>query len=376
MYGKRVGGAMENRHVLHISYLIIVSMISVSFFTCVSGNEVISTSFVPIEVYPVRANTMDFSPDSTMLALGLEFGLGHSQIVLINTRSWLAEVKILQRDCEIIEVEWSRDGSYLAVAAQDNRDQNNGNLTIYSTLDWNVTAAMEYYSSVHSISWDPNGYYIAAVNDTGMNLWRTNDWTNSFNFTLTDQYIVEVDWAPSGDLIAIGVVDHSKLSSEVIIFDTQNMNISHQIDDLSFEPLELEWSPKEGYLAIGNESLEYVTSYDWERVQLLEICLPARISWSYLEDFFVIRSGNELIFFKIGKVSPFQTLDLGQNVRSISWSPNGTYLAVGAGSTVVVFETELEEFHDSDGDGVYDDEDTFPWDSSEWMDTDSDGYED
>uniref|UniRef100_A0A1I7TWL8 Protein HIRA n=1 Tax=Caenorhabditis tropicalis TaxID=1561998 RepID=A0A1I7TWL8_9PELO len=102
---------------------------------------------------------------------------------------------------EVLSVEWSPNGRYLATGSLDNR------IIIYNAkkLPSQVTILSECEMSVKGLSWDPIGKYLASLEgDRRLRFWATDSWqcvTNvvePFESGVEETVLSRMDWSPDG----------------------------------------------------------------------------------------------------------------------------------------------------------------------------------
>jgi WD40 repeat protein len=206
---------------------------------------------------------------------------------------------------DVYSVAWRPDGNYLAIGTYPT-------LNIYSFTGTSLTLTNSFddFYGGHSIAWSPNGNYLALGNDGGT--LRVYSFNGS-SLVLKDSRaygtnIYSVAWSPNGSYLAIGgrpdvSIGHTEL--EVYAFDGTSLTITtsahygNRINSIDWQPNNT--SPYR--IAVGGtqpitQKQAQVYSFNGSTLTLLDSKL---FGDSYLAD----------------------------QVYSVAWSPNGSYLAIG-----------------------------------------------
>ena len=233
------------------------------------------------------------------------------------------ELLTLDGSERVLDVDWSPDGKYLAVGSRTNAGT--GPFRLYSFNGTALTTVVSWTdsSSVSTLAWSPDGNYLAyGPGKTGNNVKifgfngtaLTEVASNSFRSPS------RMAWSHNGTYLAV-VGSNFPTSLSVFEFNGTALTL---VDDFVTQNSAryVTWSPDGAHLAI---------------------------TWNYWEDNFpdIIYLGKVVILSFDGSSlrTELQT-DMGENVYSIDWSPDGDHLALGyedfPGRYLDVFNTYLD----------------------------------
>ena len=235
-------------------------------------------------------------------------------------------------------IDWSPDGKYIAVGGGDGSSGGSNDplqIFLFDQIGKTVTSVAGALpsiggGSIESLSWSPDGNYIAVVGflpDTGaMKALQVLSFDNS-SITLQvldgaldiNDFISAVDWSSSGDYIAIGgsiIAGGTTNDFQIFQFDRATGRLSSITGVLSGGfGRTVAWSPDDAYIALGGSGLT------GDELQIYRFNKAARILTSVTSVF----SGSS-------------------NVRSVAWSPDGNYLAAGGATLTGGTNDELQVF--------------------------------
>lgn len=270
---------------------------------------------------------VDWHPNGDLIATG---GLGDPYIRLWNTDGEL--IRILNEPENYNSADgfaWSSDGSYLA-AADDS-------LTVWDANTWQVVWSYETPgSSYESLAWQP-GTFLLAVGDVKGNLvlWDGTSGTQLGQSHIINRPIQTLDWSPDGQHLAV-----SNGYPHVYVYDAQlnePLIVDHGDFYPSFEVVNAVW--------LSNHHLLTRTEYEgdlilWRMdrnsntfaVERTDNLGGTEIARQPGTDIVAVSTNHAIALWNIETGEFVRTVslgDFGEVISSLSWSPDGTRLAVG-----------------------------------------------
>ncbi len=266
--------------------------------------------------FNTRVWDVEWSPNGSYLALcaGTGGGQGRFRLYSFNGTD-LATLVAWSHNNDYMSVSWSPNGSHLALC----RSGSGANVKIYS---FDGTALSEVASTsfrvVYSLAWSPDGSYLAA---TG---WNPPDHFSVYSFngtalTLLDTYTLEgsgqeVVWNPEGTRLAVvwyyedpdpwSFDSYGKAA--ILSFDGSSL-ATEWTGDMGDRAYSVDWRPDGDYVAMWWRE-------DWQNT-------PVGVYHIY-ED----RTGRTVM-------DPKDSHNTQCSPQSISWSSNGHYLVYGGSGT-------------------------------------------
>ena len=263
-------------------------------------------------------NTISWSPESKYLAIGQDYVSTGSTLQILR----FDDINITQfatadpNDQNISSISWSPNGDYLAVGTENDTDPGDSEFLIYK-FDPNAVypdfltsvTTLDIGAKVNSISWSPNGYYIALGTNTGatdeeIQIWGYDGQDISL-FTSVDKSsnVVGLDWSPDGKFLAAIYASTLEIFSFNPIagtpFESKIIQTGSPLYSGSLRSID--WSP----IAHGTKYILTIggTSTGTINIQVLEYDGDSTLS------------------------SIVTTLSLGDiTINSLKWSPNGKYI--------------------------------------------------
>ncbi|MFC1894976.1 WD40 repeat domain-containing protein [Candidatus Dependentiae bacterium] len=230
--------------------------------------------------------------------------------------------------------------------------------------DLTEIASLDYGSGwIDSVAWSPDGRFLAigglgsAVVGQELQVYSFDG--SSLNFIDSMPYlswIYSVSWSPDGRFLAIG---GNRSVDEVIVFSFNGSSLAPVVFlDYGAQALSVCWSPSGRYLAIGGynpgtvnhiqvyyfngTALNYVTGRPYGSIPDSAV---KSLSWSPDGRFLAIGgheslSNNEFLIFSFdgSALSIVAEENYGDTIYSVCWSPDGRFLAIGGENPDLVGE--------------------------------------
>ncbi len=265
---------------------------------------------------------------------------------------------------------WSPDGKYVAVGGVFSGDDSLQIFTFDRVSNELRRIASIFSGTIHSISWRADGTYLAVGGeslDGGDNQFhilsfdKTTNQLKSVASDLTGTVVTAVSWGPEGNYVAVGT-NTSSVDLRVRIYSFNSVVNEIQQKAVEATPINVgselhavTWSPDGEYIAICGQSMffpsttESLQIYQFNKeTNVLAFSTSAcvlsdekfSVAWSSRGDFIALvgviaAQGDLSIFFfnrnddTISVVADGIEATGGTFVRSVDWSADGNYLAVG-----------------------------------------------
>jgi WD40 repeat protein len=178
---------------------------------------------------PNAANSVAFSPDDVMLAVG--FGDGEVQLWRITDRTLLRTLHITSRG--VSHIAFSPDGMTLAVGYRD------GNVRLWQVDDGVLQQTLPQDSAIRSVAFSPDGSILASGGWDGIvRLWQIPDGLLLNQLEGHTDWISSVAFSPDGAILASGSNDGTvrlwDVSSNAFLDSLPSTHTS--ISSLAFSP--------------------------------------------------------------------------------------------------------------------------------------------
>jgi WD40 repeat protein len=248
-------------------------------------------------------------------------------------------------------IAWSPDGHYLAVQGNPS-----STIQVWSVADGRLVRTLtSKIASISSISYAPNGQYIAAgLVDGTICIWRVADGRLVQTLTSNARETISIHWSPDGTQIAGGMSE-----GQVVIWNIAEARIVQTLEARQMVDVHsVRWSPDGTMIAVGSTDTQqgFKTTYagtmrvwmiaDSQLVSLVQAegrelsmgdSAVNSISWS---------PNNKMAASDYGGEVRLSTVDNGQivsllnghtaTIKDVDWSPDGARIASGSSDGTIV----------------------------------------
>ena len=311
-------------------------------------------------------NSVTISSPIVMPSYGVAQNLGSSIILTGGGATEAVEAQVADQDVNAIA--WTADGNYLAVGMSADYGSelrvyycNAGALELVNDVSKNFPGKQ----GVLSLDWRDNQYLAVGLENDFDD--RAELRIYSFDSTAGAQTLTEIGvnqnigcdvtsvcWRSDGKYLAVGANNTTGVTSELRVyeFDTA-LTLTHKaaVSFLSGQQVtSVDWRTT-GVITVGctTGTLYEVLSYDFNGDTLTQLTLQVELGrdvtaldWEVTSTYLAVgirddnSSGSELCVYRYSMTSPdflkplaLACTDTGQTVKSVHWSPDSKYLAVG-----------------------------------------------
>lgn len=253
--------------------------------------------------YDNRVYSVQWSPDGAYLAIGTAYSVGEPTVQVYEfdleatpTLNLGADA-VFDHGATVRSVDWSPEGDYLAIAGDTAGDGHEVRMykfdvTATTTLNWVANAIFAHGATVHSVDWSPDGNYLAIGGATSAGH-EVRVYQFDITATPTLRWVADlavahgstvysVQWSSDGYYLGIGGATSGGQEIRVYQFDVTvtptlqvvaNANPPHGATVYS-----ISWSPGEWYLAMGGvpsggEDIRVYTALDSTHYCIVKDCL-------------------------------------------------------------------------------------------------------
>ena len=258
---------------------------------------------------------------------------------------------------ETYELEYSPDGTMIAVVGARDGGSGNGQVEIFNAMNGSLTHSFEPAGEdqFYSVDWSPDGSRILIGGDEDVWIYNTGDWSVNRSINTNRGTNNGVAWSPDGNSFATCEA-WAGSGARVRLYDVAN----------------------------GQQSWSYSTSTSCNTVTFSPDSTQVAASMTYYQSdgasvlVFDADTGNTVDQMSGPRPGGCSSSGGGNNcgsVYGVDWHPNGVYIISAHGrDDEGIYHWIVDP--DIDGDGVLNEDDAFPEDGTQWDDTDNDGYGD
>jgi len=226
---------------------------------------------------------------------------------------------------------------------------------LVSGTEFPTPIVSNYDANVNSVAWSPNGRYLAIGGALNMSSANAELVVATFDGSTIrdvadfehDDPINFVSWSPKGNYIAFGSNNPSRQEVEVLVFNGATLSTFASFGHTD-DVYAVEWSPDGNYLVFVSENpagqeievLRFDPSLDAsDRLQsVVEVSYDGNVntvSWSPDGQYLAVGgedASEEIIVFRFdgGNLIPIDTFNHDADVNAVAFSPDGKYLAYGS----------------------------------------------
>ncbi|MEE0962411.1 MAG: WD40 repeat domain-containing protein [Bacteroidales bacterium] len=217
--------------------------------------------------------------------------------------------------------------------------QNSMNLKLLKTLEGHSIC-------VESISWSPDGKYLVSGggncdwDNWGVDLiiWDVNNGERLRTLKGHSYPILSVSWSPDGKYLASGTDGffNNGFIGELFIWDANTGERLQSLEGHSNGVNSVSWSPDGKYLASSSGDGTIII-WDVKSGEKHKIMQGNSVSWSPNSKILSASSGRMVILWDVKSGARLRCMEGHfDNVNSISWSPDGKYLASGSNDGSII----------------------------------------
>ena len=259
------------------------------------------------------------------------------------------------------ELEYSSDGTMIAVVGARDGNNGDGQVEIFDSMNGTLIQSFEPggEDQFYSVDWSPDGSRILIGGDEDIWVYETETWTQNETLNTNRGSLNAVAWSPDGNSIAVCEA-YTGGGARVRMIDYHSMNqrwvydTSTSCNSVAFSPDSTQVAAAHTYYQADGASIRIFNTHDTNDPPTIIDTLAAP------------RPG--------GCTSSGGGNNCG-SIYGVDWHPDGMYIISAHG------RNDDGIYHwsnnpDVDGDGVLNQDDAFPEDITQWNDTDNDGFGD
>ena len=289
-----------------------------------------------VYVYNERGVPLWNASDPVLEVLDLEWSRDGSRLVVASRLGvfiYNSSGRLIQQvfglDGTPWDVEWSPDGRYIALGS--------GTSLIILDSSGNTVSTTSIGTPVYSVSWSNNSKEVAASSATGYVYIYNIETGNLWRSPKLDGPVRAVDWSSDGRLVAAGI-ERGPLTPARAYIMQPGGEVLWSTSEIYSTVSIVSWSPDSGKLLVAGGGGIHVYSSEGEILYKEGGLLGPLTDTSWSHDSSMIAassiSGDVGAANIPGSFNPIINLP-GIEVHSISWDPRGEYIALGTGASVL-----------------------------------------
>jgi WD40 repeat protein len=292
----------------------------------------VAGSYDPATFEPIRAfgfgdvESAEFSPDGQRIAVS-----GNSVLFLLNADTYEVERQLFGHSGGVLTLKWSPDGRFLASGGADYL------IKIWDAESGELVRTLEHFRRVNSLDWSPDGRQLVSAGYFMTAVWEME--TGSLIAFLSNAAMTTVAWSPDGQFVAAG----DALDRKVRVWEAKTWSLVRELTGFGHLNA-VAFSPDSKFLATGasDPNVKIWQTQTWELVRTLEHPGGAHgLAWSRCGQFLASGGGTVKIWDSDG----FLVQTLGEQpvtiVESVSWDAKGTRLVSAGPRRVYVWNLEV-----------------------------------
>lgn len=204
-----------------------------------------------------------------------------------------------------------------------------------SSSDRNNPAIFKTSDAIFSISWSPDGNYLATGGDREpVEVWEASTGKKVLTYSGhgSDAIVNSVAWSPDGKYIASGADDDT-----VQVWNARTGKTSVTYNCVSTVHT-LTWSPDGNYLACSGNNVQIFNAATGQQVLILGNFSAVNVlAWSPDGRTIAVAvySSGEVQFWDANTGQQESTYKADADIKALAWSPDGKYIAAGKDNNAV-----------------------------------------
>ncbi len=313
--------------------------------------------------FPSNVNVIDFSPDSTLLAAGLDDGTIYMwEINSLGVSEKELFAKISDEKVSVASIAFSPDGQYLLAGASD------GRIRIWNIDDGLLFKILnEHNSTVTKVLFSQDGNFLASISrDDSARIWKTGEWSSieldlssvSKAYADVNFDVIDTEFSPDGEQLAVSTswsfrdqIDCNDITgtynctnrSTIFFFTPNDGKIQLQQDFTRYQIHSIKYAPVSPILFFSSSD-NYIHSYSLASAEIQTIIanvsgsprwIDITIDGNYL---IALNNSCDLTLWRVSnreKVGEVLTDEFGGS--AIGRSANNMYLTAACRETAKVF---------------------------------------